>query len=115
MDVLSTALQLILAAASCWACYRAIRSEDAAEKHSHDLRQSKGRLIANEQSIAELADRHVRLNGRVNAALHRLRHSPEEDDFEAPRPHAPSNGADLDPDLAAELALQNAPAAAPGK
>jgi hypothetical protein len=63
------------------------------------------------------------LNGRVNASLHRLRRQPDDEDQlngdTAPvasplPPWPPRQRPDLDPELAAELALQNAPPVRPG-
>lgn len=112
MAILLTALQLILAALSIYAAYRTVRSEHAAEGYARDLLASKGRLIANESAIAAMHDKHIALSGRVNA-LRRWTKPEEQLEFvNLGRPnHAP---AELDPELAAELALQNAKPVQPG-
>jgi hypothetical protein len=117
MDVLSTGfavLALLAAGFLTWQCNSYAKDARAA---ALELRKSQGTLHAQGLSIANLALQHRRLNGRVNA----MKASPRyvEDDDDAPERDTrtidafPANG--LDPDLAAELALQNAPAVSPGK
>lgn len=115
MDWLSTVCALLFAGVSSFFAWRAADSAQQA-KHSHDrLVQSRGRLVANELAIEELQSSFKRLNGRVNAELHRRKGVVIEGEYEhVEQPSQPSfNG--LDPELAAELALQRAPAASPGK
>jgi hypothetical protein len=117
MDVLSTGfavLALLAAGFLTWQCNSYAKDARAA---ALELRKSQGTLHAQGLSIANLALQHRRLNGRVNAmkASNRYATEADVDDFanEAASISTAVNG--LDPDLAAELALQNAPAVSPGK
>lgn len=110
VGILSTVCSLAGAAVALFACVRCLRAEDATDHTAKRLQESRGRLIATEKAVEELADSFRRLNGRVNAAMHRRRGGDDNDLM----PSGDAMREDLDPELAAQLALQRAPAASPG-
>lgn len=118
MELLSTGfalLALLAAGFLTWQCNGYARDARAA---ALELRKSQGTLHAQGLSLANLALQHRRLNGRVNAMKAGPRYARDVDELEQfEQVNAPPEGAPngLDPELAAEIALQNAPAVSPGK
>lgn len=121
--VISTGLAVIAAMASIWCAVRAQKAHDRTAEIVARMSKSVGAIHANRLSLDALDDRLRALNGRVNATLHRARRDeqPQQNllrEFDA-RTLVDDGGdggdGDLDPDLAAELALQHAPPVAPGK
>lgn len=92
---------------------RTMKAEDRAQRAADRLTKSMGAIHAHTLSLEALDERLRKLNGRVNAALHRRSREPEPEDDDEPSAHAVAraNGQtelELDPDLAATLALQRA-------
>jgi len=117
--ILSTGSAVLAAGVAIFAAFRAVTSEDRASHAANRLLQSQGQLRALTGSVDALDTRLTRLNGRVNAELHRRKHGAVADDFDDPPPRQPAlNGHtddfDIDPAVAAELALQRGPNARPG-
>ena len=107
---LSTAfavLTIVAGAFFVWQCHGyAADARDALR----ELKKSQGVIHSHTLTLDALHGHLRRLNGKV-ASMQPARRAPLDDDD----PAQINLGADVDPAFAAELALQNAPAVAPGK
>jgi hypothetical protein len=101
--ILSTACAL----AAIYAAYRAIAAEHAADHTAKRLAESRGRLIANEVAIEELAARVRSFNGRLSQAISPSR--PRENGAdEMHQTELIPLGSQVDDEFARTLALQRA-------
>lgn len=115
--VLFTGFALVAAAVAVFAMWRCLQCERRAEHACNRLVKTQGTVLAHGTAIEALDDRLRRLNGRVNAEVHRRRAGAVADDDDAPGFNF-TRGVDpvepgMDPELAAELRLQSAPNARP--
>lgn len=99
-------LMVSAATVMAWIAFRAAERCDAL---AHDLIAAQRRLKAVSEEVQGFEQRLQRLTGRVYAQSRRPAANTNPDDYEYP------TGGELDPDLEAALALQTAPAVAPGK
>lgn len=122
MDLLSTAFALLTLCACGFLTWQShVNAEDARDS-CDELRAARALLKSNQLAMDNFHLQLRRLNGRVNEVRGKMRaqlvqDAPEDglddyrNDYRPPDPQAMQ----LDPELAAELALQNAPAVSPGK
>lgn len=114
MELLSTGFAF-LALAACvfltWQCNSYARE---ARDARNELQKSVGKLASHSLTLEDVQHQLRRLNGRVSQMKQGPRRAVDDyDDLPREDPAAHLNG-DIDPALAAELALQSAPPVRPG-
>lgn len=112
LNTMFTVIALIAVAASFGFAYYAHLCARAAEDDADELASGLRKLVTVREDIEMLSKRLDRVSGRVYA---QARRAPADDDFTPAHLVVAPGSPDLDPELAAELALQAAPAVAPGK
>lgn len=115
--MLSTAFALLIVSAICvgaaYVAYQAARSAvESGDRLERDLRAMRGLR----DDVTALSSRLDRVSGRVYAQARRPKLAQEQADddlFQLPLQNG--QGDEIDPELAATIALQTAPPVAPGK
>lgn len=117
MDVLSTAFALFALCACGFLAWQAHGFSRDARDAARELQKSQGKIASHTLTLDAHHAHLRRLEGRI-AQMKQGRKPPEEfvegRDYNVIDAPAVLNG-ELDPELAAELALQSAPAVSPGK
>lgn len=110
MDVLSTAFALFALCACGFLAWQAHGFARDARDAARELQKSQGKIAANALTLDAHHAHLRRLEGRIAQMKQGPRRAVIDGEIELPDP----NG-ELDPELAAEIALQRAPAVSPGK
>lgn len=112
--ILLTGLTLIGATVACLACYAAVRAFEKAESYADGFAKDVRSMALLRQEVLAIDSRLNRITGRVYAvSRHERKTAAVEDEDEPASAQREING--LDGDLAAQIALQSAPAASPGR
>lgn len=126
MEFLSTGFALLILGACAFMLWRCHEYAEDAVDAMRSLSKSQGKLASHDLLLSALHQSVKRIDGKVGALQARLRAPLSSADGDADFPahdeysqrqrgiDRPNSG-DVDPELAAELALQNAPAVSPGK
>lgn len=114
-----TVLSIIAASIAALACVLSVRAAARSEKAADDLEGKLRAVKAQRDELAAMSGRLDRLAGRVYQQSRRppvsKSFAPEEPDGDMGPSRHQVFDSDLDPELAAELALQSAPPVDPGK
>lgn len=112
MEFLSTGFALLILGACAFMLWRCHEYAEDAVDAMRSLSKSQGKLASHDLLLSALHQSIKRIDGKIGALQARLRApvSSADGDVDLPAPDG-----EVDPDLAAELALQNAPAVSPGK
>ncbi len=110
---LSTAFALLVLFACAFLTWRAHQAAEDAKDAERSLSRTQGKLASHDLLLSALHTSVKRIDGKVGALQARLRAPVSSAAEGGDLPALADDG--MDPELAAELALQRAPAASPGK
>jgi hypothetical protein len=114
---LLTACSLLILAGCAFFAWQSLKHAEQALDEVRTLLKLQGKLAAHDLTLDAHHAALKRIDGKIGALQQRQRgrRLDPDDDFERDERTTDAFADDLDPQLAAELALQRAPAASPGK